>query len=121
MNRSRQKVYCANLLIADGDRTHIPDSSRGIYEKLQADLERVKPKVPAEFRKHFIDMERRLNILFDHLNNEELLKPDTINEMNIIADDLTNRQHDKASALFTEIIKNKSDEGNDWMVSVLSP
>lgn len=78
----------------------------------------MKPKVPADYKKHVVDMERRLNILFDLLNNQELLKPDTINEMNVIADDLVNKQYDKAAASFTEIIKNKPEEGNDWMVGV---
>ncbi|KAH7122233.1 hypothetical protein B0J11DRAFT_333467 [Dendryphion nanum] len=101
-----------------GDRTHIPESSRAIYEKLLADMERVKAKAPAQYKQHVIDTEKRLNILFDHLNNEDLLKPDTIKEMDTLADYLISRRHDEALTLFTEIITNKPDEGSNWMVGV---
>lgn len=81
-------------------------------------MERVKAKAPAQYKQHVVDMEKRINILFDHLNNEEVLKPDTIDEMNTLADYLTDRKYDEALTLFTGIITNKPDEGNNWMVGV---
>lgn len=81
-------------------------------------MERVKAKAPAQYKQHVIDTEKRLNILFDHLNNEDLLKPDTIKEMDTLADYLISRRHDEALTLFTEIITNKPDEGSNWMVGV---
>ena len=63
-----------------------------------------------------LDTEKRLNVLFDHLNNEDLLKPDTISEMNELAQALQGRQYEQAHAVITDIMANKSDEGMNWMV-----
>ncbi|KAH9875121.1 protein transport protein S31 [Plenodomus biglobosus] len=101
-----------------GDRSHIPDSSRRIYEVLDADMQRVKSKAPAQYKQHVVDTEKRLNILFDHLNNEDLLKPDTIEELNKLADNMQGRQYDEAIAIFSNLMTNKTDEGSNWMVGV---
>lgn len=81
-------------------------------------MQRVKSKAPPQFKQHIVDTEKRLNILFDHLNNEELLKPDTIEEMNELARHLQVRNYDDANALFTDLMTNKTDEGSNWMVGV---
>jgi protein transport protein SEC31 len=104
-------------MTASGDRSHIPDSSRHIYEVLEADMQRVKAKAPSQYKQHVADTEKRLNILFDHLNNEDLLKPDTIQQMNELATNLQNRQYDEAVAIFSDLMTNKTDEGSNWMVS----
>jgi protein transport protein SEC31 len=101
---------------APGDRSHIPEKSRPIYELLNADMQRVKARAPAQYRQHVADTEKRLNILFDHLNNEDLLKEDTIEEMNELARFLQARNYDQATALFTDLMTNKTDEGSNWMV-----
>ncbi|KAF2847697.1 hypothetical protein T440DRAFT_491697 [Plenodomus tracheiphilus IPT5] len=101
-----------------GDRSHIPDASRRIYEVLDAEMQRVKSKAPAQYRQHVVDTEKRLNILFDHLNNEDLLKPDTIEELNQLADNMQGRQYDEAIAVFSNLMTNKTDEGSNWMVGV---
>jgi protein transport protein SEC31 len=91
--------------------------SRPIYEILEADLQRVKSKAPAQYRQHVADTEKRLNILFDHLNNEDLLKPDTIQQMNELANNIQARQYDAAQAIFSDLMTNKNDEGSNWLVS----
>ncbi|KAI8934721.1 protein transport protein S31 [Plenodomus lindquistii] len=101
-----------------GDRSHIPEGSRRIYEVLDADMQRVKSKAPAQYKQHVVDTEKRLNILFDHLNNEDLLKPDTIEELNRLADNIQGRQYDEAIAIFSNLMTNKTDEGSNWMVGV---
>ncbi|KAF2708417.1 hypothetical protein K504DRAFT_468756 [Pleomassaria siparia CBS 279.74] len=101
-----------------GDRTHIPQSSRPIFEILNADLQRIKAKAPAQFKQHIIDTEKRLNILFDHLNNEDLLKPDTIQELNELSGHIQAKQYDEAIAIFSDLMTNKTDEGSNWMVGV---
>jgi protein transport protein SEC31 len=80
-------------------------------------MQRIKSKAPPAFRAQVLDTEKRLNILFDHLNNEDLLKPDTIEEMNELARSIEARQHDQAQVLFTDIMTNKTEEGSNWMVS----
>lgn len=68
-------------MIAAGDRSHIPSHYAPIYELLTADLERVKQRAPPAFAKQVKDTEKRLNILFDHINNEELLSPEALEAM----------------------------------------
>jgi len=89
-----------------------------IYEILNQDMQRVKARAPAQYKQHIVDTEKRLNILFDHLNNEELLKPDTIQEMNELEQHMFARNYDEAMALFTDLMTNKTDEGSNWMVGV---
>ncbi|CAO2651176.1 Nn.00g094730.m01.CDS01 [Neocucurbitaria sp. VM-36] len=101
-----------------GDRSHIPNASRPIYEILEADMQRIKAKAPAQYKQHVADTEKRLNILFDHLNNEDLLKPDTIQQMNELASNIQARQYDAAVAIFSDLMTNKNDEGSNWMVGV---
>ncbi|KAF2005289.1 hypothetical protein P154DRAFT_616520 [Amniculicola lignicola CBS 123094] len=101
-----------------GDRAHIPASSQNIYGIFNSHLQHVKARAPAQYRQHVADTEKRLNILFDHLNNEDLLKPDTVNDLNEVASLLQARNFDAATGLFTELQKNKTDEGSNWMVGV---
>ncbi|KAF2273350.1 uncharacterized protein EI97DRAFT_436212 [Westerdykella ornata] len=101
-----------------GDRSHIPESARPIFEILNADMQRVKARAPAQYKQHVADTEKRLNILFDHLNNEDLLKPDTVEEMKELAYFLQGRDYDQATALFTDLMTNKTEEGSNWMVGV---
>jgi protein transport protein SEC31 len=91
-------------LIAPGDREHIPNASRPIYEILGAELQRVKAKAPSQYKAHVTDTEKRLNILFDHLNNEDLLKPDTIQQMNELAGNIQAKQYDDAIAIFQDLM-----------------
>ena len=63
-------------------------------------------------------MDKRINILFDHLNNEELLKPDTVDQMVEISRAVAGKEWDRAQSLFTEMQSAKLDtEGTLWMVS----
>jgi protein transport protein SEC31 len=81
--------------VAVGDRTHIPQSSKPIYDILSSELARVKQAphpvssvffffstqdskmelmCQAPIQKIVDDTERRLNILFDGLNNDSVPK-----------------------------------------------
>lgn len=80
----------------------------------------MKAKAPAQYKQHVADTEKRLNILFDHLNNEDLLKPDTIQQMNELAAQIQAKQYDAAVAIFSDLMTNKTDEGSNWMVSEMS-
>ncbi|KAF1360016.1 WD40 repeat-like protein [Lizonia empirigonia] len=100
-----------------GDRSHIPAGSQPIYEILNADMQRVKAKAPEKFKAHVIDTEKRLNILFDHLNNDDV-KPDTVQQLNELASNIQARQYDQAGVIFSDIMTNKTDEGSDWIVGI---
>ena len=63
-------------------------------------------------------MEKRINILFDHLNNEDLLSEDTVSQMVEISHAVQNREWDRAQALFNQMQAEKLEsEGTLWMVS----
>ncbi|KAF2400258.1 hypothetical protein EJ06DRAFT_493908 [Trichodelitschia bisporula] len=113
-----QKPDGSNQKHPKGDRSHIPASSQPLFEILNTEMNRVKAKAPSQFRPHVLDTEKRLNILFDHLNNEDLLKADTIDELGGLAQALQQRQYDQAQAIFTSVMTMKTDEGSDWMVGV---
>ncbi|QDS73681.1 hypothetical protein FKW77_002890 [Venturia effusa] len=103
---------------APGDRSHIPPESQQIFQLLSTEMARIKSKAPAQFRPQVLDTEKRLSILFDHLNNEDLLKPGTIAEMTQLSQYIQGRKFEQAQALFTEIMTSKTDEGSNWMVGV---
>lgn len=63
-------------------------------------------------------MEKRLNILFDHLNNEDLLGESTVQEVIEISRAVQSKEWDRALALFNELQTAKlATEGGNWMVS----
>lgn len=79
-------------------------------------MQRVKSRAPASFKAQVNDTERRLGILFDHLNNEDLLKPNTIETMTELARALQSKDYDTAHTIHLDILTNKTDECGNWMV-----
>ncbi|PNS16713.1 hypothetical protein CAC42_4677 [Sphaceloma murrayae] len=102
-----------------GDRSHIPSSAQPIFEILAADMARIKAKAPATYAAQVNDTEKRLNILFDHLNNQDLLKDDTIRELVEISEAVRARDYPRATEVLTGMMKSKLEsEGGNWMVGV---
>ncbi|KAL8821368.1 MAG: hypothetical protein Q9223_000564 [Gallowayella weberi] len=101
-----------------GDRSHIPSKSRPIFELLNTDMQRVKARAPSNFQKQVNDSEKRLNILFDHLNNEDLLKEDTVESMVELSRALQARNYEQAQAIHLDLLTNKTDQCGQWMVGV---
>lgn len=65
-------------------------------------------------------MDKRINILFDHLNNDDLLKPDTVQTMIQISECVRDKQWEQAQQMFTEMQMTKGEnEGGVWMVSLV--
>lgn len=89
-------------------------------EVFSSDMQRVASKAPASFGPQVKDTQKRLNLLFDHLNNQELVQPDTIEKLNQIAEALQARDYDGAQALQVEVQREKTTECGNWMVR-LSP
>jgi len=83
-------------------------------------MARVKSRAPASFAAQVNDTDKRLNILFDHLNNETLIQPDTIEQLVQLSQAVQGRDLDNAAAISTEMMKTKLEsEGGNWMVSLL--
>ena len=80
-------------------------------------MQRVKTRAPASYKAQVNDTEKRLNILFDHLNNEDLLKPSTVASMVELSQALQSRNYEEAQAIHVDILTNKTDECGQWMVS----
>ncbi|KAL9595023.1 MAG: hypothetical protein Q9219_006692 [cf. Caloplaca sp. 3 TL-2023] len=99
-----------------GDRSHIPIHSRPIFELLDTEMQRVKARAPANFQKQVIDTEKRLNILFDHLNNEDLLKEDTVTSMVQLSQAVQARDYEQAQGIHLDLLTNKTDQCGHWMV-----
>jgi len=77
-------------------------------------MQQIKPLAPANYKPQVLDTEKRLNILFDQMNNEEL-KPGVVEGLKDIVQALQGKQFDSAQAQLTELQRNH--EGSQWMVS----
>ncbi|KAK3345086.1 protein transport protein sec-31 [Neurospora tetraspora] len=101
-----------------GDRSNIPEHAKELVDILSKDMQRVASKAPASFAPQVKDVQKRLNILFDHLNNEELIKTETIDQLAQLAGALAEKNYDIASKIQVEISKEKTEECGQWMVGV---
>ncbi|KAJ4419544.1 protein transport protein S31, partial [Neurospora sp. IMI 360204] len=101
-----------------GDRSNIPEHAKELVDILSKDMQRVASKAPASFAPQVKDTQKRLNILFDHLNNEELIKTETIDQLAQLAGALAEKNYDIASKIQVEISKEKTEECGQWMVGV---
>jgi protein transport protein SEC31 len=100
-----------------GDRSHIPQSAQRMVDIFTSDMERVASKAPASFAPQVKDTQKRLNILFDHLNNEELVTPDTIKRLSELAEALESKNYEAATKMQVDIQREKMEECGSWMVS----
>ncbi|KAK9448003.1 uncharacterized protein V1518DRAFT_419425 [Limtongia smithiae] len=101
-----------------GDRSHISAEAMTIVELLSAEMARVKQKVPASVSRQVADAEKRMNILFDHLNNNDLLTAETVREMIILAQALAAKDFDTAQAVQVNLVTTRMDECGQWMVGI---
>ncbi|KAF2768652.1 WD40 repeat-like protein [Teratosphaeria nubilosa] len=105
-----------------GDRSHIQPQAQPIVEILAPAVAHIKSVAPQNFKPQIDDMEKRINILFDHLNNDDLLQPGTVQEVVEISRAIQGKEWDRASELFTAMQKRMEaegrGEGGNWMVGV---
>ncbi|KAK6069050.1 WD domain-containing protein [Seiridium cupressi] len=101
-----------------GDRSHIPASAQQLVDILGRDMQRVAGKAPSSFAPQVKDTQKRLGLLFDHLNNEELVRPDTIEQLTQLAHALEAKNFPEAQRLQVELQTAKTDECGNWMVGV---
>ncbi|KAK7746991.1 protein transport protein S31 [Cytospora paraplurivora] len=101
-----------------GDRSHIPASAQPLVDVLSRDMLRVASKAPQNFAPQVKDTQKRLGLLFDHINNEELVKPDTIAQLSQLAQALEAKDYAEAHRIQTDIHASKPEECGNWMVGV---
>lgn len=99
-----------------GDRSHIPANAQQLVEILSQDIQRVAAKAPATFAPQVKDTQKRIGLLFDHLNNEELVQPATIDRLSELAQAIQARNYDLAHKIQVDIQKEKTGECGNWMV-----
>jgi protein transport protein SEC31 len=81
-------------------------------------MQRVAARAPATFAPQVKDTQKRLGLLFDHLNNEELVQPATIEQLSELARAIESKDYATAQRLQVEIQRDKTDECGNWMVGV---
>ncbi|OAQ96504.1 hypothetical protein LLEC1_01378 [Akanthomyces lecanii] len=101
-----------------GDRSHIPASAQRLVEALTEDMQRVAAKAPATFEPQVRDTQKRLNLLFDHLNNEELVSPYSVSKLSELAEALKSKDHPTAAKLQAELQRERVEECGQWMVGL---
>lgn len=90
-----------------------------MVELLTQDMQRVASKAPATFAPQVKDTQKRLNLLFDHLNNEELVSPYTVTKLTELANAIQSKNYEAAAKLQVEIQRERTEECGNWMVSCL--
>jgi protein transport protein SEC31 len=73
--QQQQQQAAKSQLHPPGDRSHIPHQHKPIHEVLLRTLNTCKPLVPPAQKKMLADVERRFNLLFDRLNNQQVSEP----------------------------------------------
>lgn len=85
---------------------------------MSAEFNRVEARAPAQYAPQVRDTKKRLDILFDHLNNDDLLQPDTVTQMVELARCVEGRDWERATTIQLDIQVNKTEEGGNWIVGV---
>ncbi|KAK9479297.1 hypothetical protein V1514DRAFT_328986 [Lipomyces japonicus] len=101
-----------------GDRSHIAPEALPIFEILSAEMARVKQKIPATFSRQVQDAEKRLNILFDHLNNKDLLSEESVIEIGYLAKAIQVKDFQTAQAIHINLVTTRTNECGQWMVGI---
>lgn len=81
------------------------------------EMQRISAHAPSQYARRINDTQKRINILFDHLNSGDLVKPDTVGQLTELARALQARNFDEATRMQADIHKEKTTECGDWMVS----
>ncbi|KAF8270128.1 hypothetical protein EI94DRAFT_1572288 [Lactarius quietus] len=101
-----------------GDRTHIPDSLRPIYNVVSQQLTQLKQTTPASQRRLVDDLERRINPLFDALNCETLSAP-VVGQFGELTKAMANHDRELALAIHVDMLTRTSGEDITlWMSGV---
>ncbi|SCU92685.1 LAMI_0E11584g1_1 [Lachancea mirantina] len=96
----------------------IPADQEPIVEFLQSELARVSPLIPREYSKQLKDCNKRLNILFGHLERQDLLTPPTIAKLQETINFMKEQKYEEAMQCHVEIATNHSQEAGNWLTGV---
>ena len=81
-------------------------------------MQRVKGRAPAAFKQQVLDTEKRLNILFDQLNEGDVLRADTVRDLGDITDKMRDGDWDAAAQVLNALMQGGTESsGTAWLVS----
>lgn len=95
-----------------------PKDQKSIVDFFTSELQRVTPLIPQEYSKQLKDCDKRLNILFKHLERGDLLTQSTIDKLYQIVQLLENNQYADAVLIHKDLATNHTAEAGNWLTGV---
>lgn len=90
-----------------------------IKDVLTTQMDKVRATAPPQFQDKVIDMQKRLEILYQHLLANDLLKQDTLAQMRQVCQHIQMQDWHSAQPIFEAMVRDKQQtEGSQWMVSI---
>lgn len=99
-------------------RSGVPEDQQPIVDFLKEELARVTPLIPKEYTKQLKDCNKRLNILFHHLERQDLLTQPTIEKLKRIVELLKDNKYSEAMQVHVDIATNYAQEAGNWLTGV---
>ena len=96
----------------------VPVEQQPIVDFFKEEINRVAPLIPSEYTKQLKDCNKRLKILFQHLENQDLVKPDTINKLNKLIAFMKEKKYSDAMDVHIDIATNNAQEGGNWLTGI---
>ncbi|CCO35857.1 Protein transport protein sec31 [Rhizoctonia solani AG-1 IB] len=102
-----------------GDREHIPDSDKVLFQVLSEHLGRLRQNTPPQQKRVVDDIERRLNVLFDALNCKTLSSP-VIEQLITLTQSMQSSNAQKATSIHVDLLMrgSRTDDIGLWMSGV---
>ncbi|KAG0209185.1 protein transport protein S31 [Mortierella sp. GBA30] len=100
-----------------GDRSHIPANQKLIFTVLASELALARQYATPAAKRPLDDAEKKLNVLFDMLNNEEVSGP-VVDQMLLLAQALQAKNYNSAYQIHLELHSTRTDEVSSWMTGV---
>ncbi|CCF60741.1 hypothetical protein KAFR_0L01320 [Kazachstania africana CBS 2517] len=102
----------------DQNAQGIPEDQQPIVDFFKEELERVTPLIPKEYTKQLKDCDKRLKILYQHLEKQDLLTEPTIAKLKQIVELMRSKKYSEAMSVHVEIATHHANEGGNWLTGV---
>ena len=96
----------------------VPADQQPIVDFLKEELARVTPLTPKEYSKQLKDCDKRLKILFYHLEKQDLLTQPTIDRLHDLVALMKEKKYKEAMTVHADIATNHAQEGGNWLTGV---
>lgn len=96
----------------------IPEDQQPLIDFLTSELARVTPLIPHEYTKQLKDCNKRLKILFNHLEKQDLLTQPTIDKLHQLVGFLKEHKYSEAMQVHVDIATNHAEEAGNWLTGV---